>query len=103
MGDVAVAQFTGELRHALGHALAVQFARGHEAELEARMRRKQPDELGSDVSTRAHQPDPLHAASSSVAGRCAQCATQRSISSKPCRPYQNTFHCSCLKQPSDSA
>lgn len=39
----------------------------------------------------------------SVAGRVAQCATQRAIASKPSSPYQNTFQRSCLQQPSDSA
>ncbi len=53
--EVHIAQVAGVGGLVLGQALAGPFARRDEGELEARVRRHQPDQLGADVAARAHQ------------------------------------------------
>ncbi len=43
-------QLTGVLRVMVGERLAVQFARGHEGELQARVRGDQLDQFGAGVA-----------------------------------------------------
>ena len=88
-----------------GQRLPHQLARGHVGELEPRMRGQQADQFSADVTAGTDDADAqgVHAGSFRVAAWLAQYAMQSAISSIADSPYQNTFHLSCLMQPSDSA
>ena len=53
VGDIGVAQVAAILRHVRRHRLAVEFARGHEGQLEAWMARHQSDQFRAGVAARA--------------------------------------------------
>ncbi len=102
-GEIYVMRSSAVFRHRLRHGPARQLARTDERELERGVRGDQLDQLRPDVAASADDTDGFHLGhqrSFSVAGRVRQCATQLPISAKLANPYQNTFHCSPLRQPS---
>ena len=114
--QVLVAQLAAVLGHLAAHRRAGKLARGNEGQLEPGMADHEPDQLGTDMATCAHDAEcfpvahchvssPARAGhqkyqSSRVGARAPLSATQRSIAAKSSSPHQNTRQRGRRRQPS---